>query len=334
MGNDDSQVIQDASIELYSGWATTHSGGFLYGRVFRGQSLDPPREADGWIEKLGQTVKALDEKSLDAAHVRLSGYPGSGFFTADECGYLKADLPSGMEQGPVSIQVQLEMNGWRSRPVQTTIQVWKLTSPPLGVISDIDDTLTPTDVTDKIKLIRNTLFHNTYDVKVFDGAAKALAAVVGKGEESRPMLPLFYLSGSPWALHNRIADAFERLGLPHGVTILRRYSQEPFDPFHFKHPHLLEIVDANPGFRWMLCGDSGEKDPEVYHTLMEERPGAVEIVFIHNLKDKPLSSERFSKFNLFTPENFVLFDSWTEVSEAIQRRKLGLWDQKAAMVQD
>lgn len=332
MGND-GQVMQNACVELYSGWATSHNGGFLYGRVFRGRPLPPPAETDGWVEKLGETLKTLDEKSLDAAHVRLSGYPGAGFFTVDECGYLKVRLPSEMPPGPVLIQAQIDMDGWVPASAHTTVQVWKLTTPPLGVISDIDDTLTPTEVTDKIRLIRNTLFHNTYSVKVFDGAGEALAAVVGKGEGSRPTLPLFYLSGSPWALHERIADAFDRLGLPHGVTILRRYFQEPLDPFHFKHPHLLEIVDANPGFRWMLCGDSGEKDPEVYHTLMEERPDAVEAVFIHNVTNESLSNKRFSNFSLFKPDNFALFDSWTEVFEAAQRRKLGLCGADAAIVQ-
>ena len=321
---DGGQMLQEACVELYSGWATSHSGGFLYGRVFKGQPLPPPAEADGWLERLGETAKTLDEKSLDAAHVRFSGYPGSGFFTADERGYLKVRLPSNMPPGPVLIRVELNMDGWVPAIVQNTVQVWEVTAPPLGVISDIDDTLTPTDITDKIKMIRNTLFHNTYNVQVFDGAAEALTAVAGKDEGSRPILPLFYLSGSPWALHERITDAFDRLGLPHGVTILRRYSQEPFDPFHFKHPHLLEIVDANPGFRWMLCGDSGEKDPEVYHTLMEERPEAVEVVFIHNVTGASLTDERFKNFHLFKPENFVLFDSWMEVSAAGRQRRLGL----------
>jgi phosphatidate phosphatase APP1 len=257
--------------------------------------------------------------------VHVSGYPGSGFFTADECGYLKIRLPADMQPGTVSIQVRLEMKGYVSTSAETAVQVWQMTNPSLGVISDIDDTLTPTQVTNKIDMIKNTLFHNTYNVKVFDGAAEALAAVAGKGDGLLPTLPVFYLSGSPWALHKRIADAFDRLDLPHGATILRRYSQEPFDPFHFKHPHLLvEIVDSNPGFQWVLFGDSGEKDPEVYHTLMEERPAAVKSVFIHNVTMATLTDERFRNFHLFNPENFALFDSWTEVSDAVQKRRLGL----------
>ena len=83
----------------------------------------------------------------------------------------------------------------------------------------------------------------------------------------------------------------------------------------------------------MLCGDSGEKDPEVYHTLMEERPDAVEAVFIHNVTSESSSNKRFKSFNLFKPENFALFDSWTEVFEAVQRRKLGLCGADTAIVQ-
>jgi phosphatidate phosphatase APP1 len=104
--------------------------------------------------------------------------------------------------------------------------------------------------------------------------------------------------------------------LPHGAMILRRYSQEPFDPYDFKHPHLLEIVDANPQRKWILFGDTGEKDPEVYHTLMQERPGVVDAVFIHNVTNANRQDARFS--------GFTVFNDWNEVLGAIHQRKLGL----------
>jgi len=97
--------------------------------------------------------------------------------------------------------------------------------------------------------------------------------------------------------------------------ILRRYSQEPLDPYDFKHPHLLEIVDANPECKWVLFGDSGEKDPEVYHTLMRERPKAVDSVFIHKRDRCQVARRSFC--------DFTVFSDWGEVLQAIQLRKLG-----------
>jgi len=305
-------VGQPAWVELYSGWATSQKGGFLYGRVHKGGPLPQPEPGDGLATKLHQTFLDLDAQALANAQVRLSGFPGSGSFTADGNGFLKVPLPAGMQQGTVGVTAQLEMPNYATANATTMVQIWGATDPPLGVISDIDDTLTNTDVTSKVEMLKNTFFHNTYDVEVFAGAPQAVTAIAGKSASLLPTLPVFYLSGSPWALHERISKAFDRLGLPHGATILRRYTQEPLNPYDFKHPHLLEIVDANPGYKWILFGDTGEKDPEVYHTLMQERPGTVDTVFIHNVTKADPREARFTGFTVFT--------NWEEVLAAIRQR--------------
>ena len=312
----DGTVDQLAYVELYSGWATAQKGGYCYGRVHKGNPLPLPKEGEGLAEKLHQTFLDLDLHALSQAQVRLSGFPGSGPFTADSHGFLKVPLPADMQAISFAVDVQLDTPNYAGASTSTTVQVWGVTDPQIGVISDIDDTLTDTDVTHKLDMLKNTFFHDTYDVKIFLDAPQAFVDVAGKSASLLPTLPVFYLSGSPWALHERISEAFDRVGLPHGPMILRRYSQEPFDPYDFKHPHLLEIVDANPGRRWILFGDTGEKDPEVYHTLMQERPGVVDAVFIHNVTDANRNEARFS--------GFTVFDDWKEVVGAIHKLKLGL----------
>jgi len=309
---DGAVLEQPAWVELYSGWATIQKGGFLYGRVHKGDPLPLPEPGDGLATKLHQTILDLDGHALANAQVRLSGFPGSGPFTADNHGFLKVPLPAGMQQGTVGVTAQLDMPNYATAGATTMLQIWGATERPLGVISDIDDTLTNTDVTHKPEMLKNTFFHNTYDVKTFDNAPQAVVAIAGKGASLLPTIPVFYLSGSPWALHERISQAFDRLGLPHGATILRRYTQEPLNPYDFKHPHLLEIVDANPGYKWILFGDTGEKDPEVYHTLMQERPGTVDTVFIHNVTKADPREARFTGFTVFT--------NWEEVLAAIRQR--------------
>lgn len=318
----DIDVIGPAYIELYSGWATTQRGGYLYGRVHKGKPLPLPQEGEGLAEKLHETFETLDAHAIANAKVRLSGFPGSGQFTADGHGFLKVPLPPDMQPSTLGVQIQLETKDFAAAPATTAVQVWGVTDPQMGVISDIDDTLTDTDVTHKLDMLKNTFFHDTYDVKVFPGAPQAFVAIAGMSTTFLPTLPVYYLSGSPWALHSRISEAFDRVGLPHGTTILRRYTQEPLNPFDFKHPHLLEIVDANPQRKWILFGDSGEKDPEVYHTLMEERPGAVEAVFIHNVTNEDPDDQRL--------KDFTVFNDWSEVVASIQQSKLGLLSLTAA----
>jgi len=311
-----SAIGQPAYIELYSGWATTQKGGYLYGRVHKGEPLPLPEESDGLAKKLDRTFRDLDLHALAGAQVRLSGFPGSGLFTADGYGFLKVPLPAGMPPSTLGTQVQLEMPDYASVSATMTLQVWSTTDPPRGVISDIDDTLTNTGVTHKLELAKHTFFENSYDVEIFADAPEAVVAIAGKNASLLPTLPVFYLSGSPWELHERISQAFDLRGLPHGAMILRRYSQESLDPYDFKHPHLLEIVDANPGYKWILFGDTGEKDPEVYRTLTQERPGIVDTVFIHNVTGADRGDARFAGFTVFT--------DWKEVLGAIQERKLGL----------
>ena len=143
-------------------------------------------------------------------------------------------LPADMQARSFDIDVQLDLTNYAGTSATTTLQVWGVTEPQVGVISHIDDTLTDTDVTHKLDMLKNTFFHDTYDVKIFPDTPQSFVDIAGKSASLLPTLPVFYLSGSPWALHERISDAFDRVGLPHGPMILRRYSQEPFDPYDFK----------------------------------------------------------------------------------------------------
>jgi len=304
--------VQPAYIELYSGWATAQNGGFLYGRVHRGEPQALPMPGEGLTKKLERTFKDLDLRALANAGVRLSGFPGAGDVTADGNGFLKVSLPDGLPATTLSVTANLDMPDYEAPSAVTRLPVTGATEPLVGVISDIDDTLTDTGVTHTEELLKHTLFNDTYDVKFFPDAPQTIAAIAGIGGELLPTLPVFYLSGSPWGLYQRISDAFDRCGLPHGAMILRRYSQESLNPFDFKLPHLLEIVDANPGRRWILFGDTGEKDPEVYNTLIEKRPGSVDRVFIHKVTREDPQDKRF--------EGFFVFVDWAEVGEALRTR--------------
>jgi phosphatidate phosphatase APP1 len=81
--------------------------------------------------------------------------------------------------------------------------------------------------------------------------------------------------------------------------ILRSYSTEPIDPYAFKQPHLEAIVGAFPRHRWVLYGDSGEKDPEVYTALRRGHPSQIEHIFIHDVTGEDPASPRFQGMTVF-----------------------------------
>ena len=57
--------------------------------------------------------------------------------------------------------------------------------------------------------------------------------------------------------------------------------------------------------RSFCCGDSGEKDPEIYARLRSELPSRVEQIFIHLVTDEPKDSGRFFGMRVFK--------DWTEL---------------------
>ena len=241
----------------------------------------------------------------------MRGIPGITSAVADGHGFLMLKLPAGLRPGILDVTLNVTTGGWTSAPATLQVVVFD-DSPGLGVISDIDDTLVDSGVTHKLELLKNTLFHSTWELKTFPLAAETVAALAGKEADGLPKVPLFYVSGSPWDLHSRISDFFDRAGFPHGAMILRRYSQEPVrDPERFKYPHLKDIYDAFRHKRWILLGDSGERDPEVYARMPRDRTAAEYIRLVPPAKE---GGSRFAKAKAFR--------NWVEVKQDAAARHL------------
>jgi phosphatidate phosphatase APP1 len=310
-------AAQVANIELYSGLISTARGGRLYGRVHKGRPLVRPTIGQSKLWRVVQTVQALETRALPGALLTVSGPglgPASSKISADSHGFFTVWLPPGLPQGSLSVSVRLDDARYTAPEATLELPVWGPRPGGRAIISDIDDTLTDTGVTHKLQLVANTVLRSTWELRTFAGAPQAVAELAGPDGRGGSRRPVVYLSGSPWGLLDRIAFFFQRAGFPRGSMVLRRYSQEPIDAYKFKHPHLLEIVDALPDRQFILLGDSGEKDPEVYRTLMQERPGRVAAVYIHLVTDEPASSPRFA--------GFTAFREWPKMLDDARRRQM------------
>jgi phosphatidate phosphatase APP1 len=303
-----------AWIDVFSGWAGPR-GGRLYARVHKGQPIAKPKPHESRYARLKETLEALEVNQLEHAKVSVAGLNGVTTAEADDHGFLEIQVPGGLPPGYVNVTLCIATPGWGGEPASISLQVFE-DKVELGVISDIDDTLTDTGVTEKERLIENTLLHSEWEMKTFPSAPQAVTFLAGKADNGLPLRALFYLSGSPWALHSRIADFFDRAGFPHSAMILRRYSQEPLDPYQFKHPHLQDIFGAFPNHKWILLGDSGEKDPEIYAQMRTERGDRIENIYIHNVTKDCQSSARYN--------GMMLFNDWDEVLRDATAKNYGV----------
>ncbi|KAK7990591.1 hypothetical protein PG990_014871 [Apiospora arundinis] len=173
----------------------------------------------------------------------------------------------------------------------------------ISLISDIDDTIKHSSISSGTKeIFRNTFIRDLSDLTV-QGVKEWYGGLHDLG------VRIHYCSNSPWQLYPVIASYFKLAGLPPGSIHLKQYSgmlQGIFEPVAERKKGTLEkIMNDFPDRKFLLVGDSGEADLEVYADVAEAHPGRIIGVFIRDVT---------------TPEQSGYFDS--AMNSAGQRRTL------------
>jgi len=164
----------------------------------------------------------------------------------------------------------------------------------LSVISDIDDTIKVSEVHDKKVLLLNTFFRPFKPVPGMAMAYQAWAKSAGT--------KFHYVSASPWQLYPSLADFILSNDFPAGSFHLKqfRWKDETFfnlfkSPEAYKLGVIQPILKKFPSRHFVLVGDSGEKDPETYAILARRFPKQITHIFIRDVSNEPVESERYRK---------------------------------------
>jgi len=163
----------------------------------------------------------------------------------------------------------------------------------VSIISDIDDTVKRTDVHCRRSLLANTFLR---EFQAIEGMAELYR------EWSAQDAMFHYVSSSPWQLYRPLSEMFSASGFPPGTFHLRSFRL---------HHHMLRrlllirrrgktaamhaLLRAFPQRRFILVGDSGEFDPEIYAGLARRYPGQIASIYIRELEPRPMSAERCYK---------------------------------------
>jgi phosphatidate phosphatase APP1 len=152
----------------------------------------------------------------------------------------------------------------------------------ISIISDIDDTIKISEVLDKSALLKNTF------VRSFQPVPNMAEFYHDFGKD----ISLHYVSASPWQLYQPLANFLTEYNFPVGSFHLRlfRWKDSSFWKF-FKssQPHKIKAIQtllkSCPQRRFILIGDSGEHDPEIYANIARQYPQQVEHIFIRNVTE-------------------------------------------------
>jgi|YNPMSStandDraft_1061717.scaffolds.fasta_scaffold05707_3 hypothetical protein len=193
----------------------------------------------------------------------------------------------------------------------------------LSIISDIDDTIKHTHMLDSRQMLLNSLVRPFRAVEgmgeVYRQAAKAGAVV-------------HYVSASPWQLFVPLEEFRQKAGFPAGSFHLHHVRFDPgglaqifSGPKDFKITQITQILKHFPHRRFILVGDSGQQDPEIYGELARRYPQQVVGIWIRNITAEPAPSPRYQKafaqidssvWKIFEkPEE--LRDRWEKISKTI-----------------
>jgi len=157
-----------------------------------------------------------------------------------------------------------------------------------SVISDIDDTVKVSHVADRRELLRNTLLREFVPVP-------GMPEVYRRWEEAGAAF--HYVSASPWQLSNCLCAFLGAAGLPGGSMHLKLFRLKDTTPLgrltarkRSKRRAIERIMADFPERRFVLVGDSGERDPEVYASVARRRPGQVAGVLIRRVAGRGAAS--------------------------------------------
>ena len=176
-------------------------------------------------------------------------------------------------------------------PVSGSIRLLSRTG--VSIVSDIDDTIKDSDVTNRRQLLKNSFLN---EFKTIQG----MSDVYQQWQDSGAAF--HYVSSSPWQLYNPLSQLISDGDFPNGNMHLRnfRLRDELLKPVMIlrrkgKAIVIKKLMKHLPDRKFILIGDSGEKDPEIYSKLRRKFPNQVVGLFIRELSDRPMHAERMSK---------------------------------------
>ena len=277
-------------IAAYNGHGTPEVQ-YLRGRVMVNKITIAPTPLDSAWLNFRNTWRRFRSEEVEGATVRATCAGVTLEAVTDDEGYFEMtfnqDSPLLLE-GWVEVHLEL-LDPHTLEPVVTEGQVWVVQQPEYGVISDIDDTVLSTNVALRMQMVFALLFKNAFSRLPFEGVAEFYRALV-QGCKVGSQNPIFYVSSSPWNLYDLLTDFLRLNSIPMGTLFLRDWSMKTLRAGH--GPHKLEtifhILDTHPGLDFVLIGDSGEKDPDIYRevALSVQHRGRIRAIYIRVVRSR------------------------------------------------
>ncbi len=250
---------------------------------------------DGWIRVLCRVLLARPPKnartrstirgwrsfvSIPVADSPVTVRIGDREFevTADRGGVVDVDLAVDLEPGLRTIRLQAP----GSLEVEARIYVVRPEA-RLGVVCDIDDTVMVTALPRPFLAAWNTFVLDEHARRPVPGMAVMLERLVRENHGS----PVVYLSTGAWNVAPTLDRFMSRHLYPEGTMLLTDWGPTHDRLFRSGREHkrtsLERLAREFPDVRWVLIGDDGQHDEDLYRAFIDAHPHNVAAVAIRQL---------------------------------------------------
>lgn len=163
----------------------------------------------------------------------------------------------------------------------------------VSVVSDIDDTIKVTE----IPAGRSVVIHNTFFREFV-----AVPGMANRFSEQKDAA-FHYVSGGPWQLYEPLSEFLcsPEVGFPEGSWHMKTVTKNLMSgetwknlgeltinenfTYEQKVRQISELMTHFPGTKFILVGDSGERDPDVYREIQKRFPDQVQEILIRDVID-------------------------------------------------
>ncbi|KAH0582395.1 hypothetical protein H2248_010339 [Termitomyces sp. 'cryptogamus'] len=155
---------------------------------------------------------------------------------------------------------------------------------PIRVISDIDDTVKLSNILCGARTVFQNVFVRDLKENIIPGMGEWYTSMWSQG------VRFHYVSNGPFELLPIVNEFFQISQLPPGSIRLKSYAGRSIfhglltAPATRKRAGVIDILDSFPESRFILIGDTGEQDMELYAELARERPRQILAVFLRDVE--------------------------------------------------
>jgi phosphatidate phosphatase APP1 len=281
-------------IQPYRGFGSREEV-FLMGRVFRQERRPPDIGEKPFLRDLVDLFRRHFRRGVPHA-VMDARFNGTGKrIEADRRGHFQARFRRLPREPSESVwqKVRFEL----VRPAGSGSRAeGRIYLPPSSaqrvVISDIDDTVVFTGVANKLIMVWRLFVQNARSRTAFPGVA-ALYRALHRGPSGNERNPMLYVSRGPWSIYEVLEEFFQIHEIPAGpVLFLRDWDlalYKPFPPRARGHKRTLihRMLSVYSDLPFILIGDSGQRDPEIYADIVRRHPGRVLAIYIRKVGNDP-----------------------------------------------